>query len=190
MAFNLFPKPPAKVKPAEGKARPELSPRHDARAPASQAPTSAREIAAAVKNRSLAPVAPPSVTPATDARERDITLTGPHSMMGWTIGLQQSILVAEANPDLCTVLAGRRRPRVKFSSMASPMMIRQRLQHSLGSPCSICFSAKATTSHSTGSPCSTWSRSSARLLRGKRAGRGRVPVRGRSLAVTSGLPAN
>ncbi|TMH34027.1 MAG: STAS domain-containing protein [Betaproteobacteria bacterium] len=104
MAFNLFPKPPAKVKPAEGKARPELSPRHDARAPASQAPTSAREIAAAVKNRSLAPVAPPSVTPATDARERDITLTGPHSMMGWTIGLQQSILVAEANPDLCTVL--------------------------------------------------------------------------------------
>jgi anti-anti-sigma regulatory factor len=103
MAFNLFPKPPGKRKPGEAKARPEISPRHDARQPVARAPASAREVAAAVKNRQVTP-ATPAEGQATDARERDITLTGPHSMMEWTVGLQQSILVAEANPDLCPVL--------------------------------------------------------------------------------------
>ena len=103
MPFNLFPKPPGKGKPGEAKGRPELSPRHDARQPAGRAPASAREIAAAVKNRPVAP-ANQGGAAQTDPRDRDVTLTGPHSMMEWTVGLQESILVAEANPDLCPVL--------------------------------------------------------------------------------------
>ncbi|HXX85376.1 MAG TPA: STAS domain-containing protein [Casimicrobiaceae bacterium] len=100
MAFNLFPKPPGRGKPGEAKGRPEISPRHDARQPAARGPTSAREIAAEVKNRPVAP----AVAPQAEGRDRDVTLTGPHSMMEWTVGLQESILVAEANPDLCPVL--------------------------------------------------------------------------------------
>ena len=100
MAFNLFPKPPGKGKPGEAKRRPEISPRHDARQPAARGPTSAREIAAEVKNRPVAPADAPQA----EGRDRDVTLTGPQSMMEWTVGLQQNILVAEANPDLCPVL--------------------------------------------------------------------------------------
>jgi len=103
MPFHLFPKPPGKGKPGEVKGRPEISPRHDARKPAARAPASAREIAAEVRNR---PVAPANQGDAQqqEPRDREVTLTGPHSMMEWTVGLQESILVAEANPDLCPVL--------------------------------------------------------------------------------------
>jgi len=104
MAFNLFPKPPAKGKPGEAKGRPEISPRHDARQPSARAPASAREIAATAKNRPVAPPNPKDAAQDAEPRDRDVTLTGPHSMMEWTVGLQESILVAEANPDLCPVL--------------------------------------------------------------------------------------
>jgi len=103
MPFNLFQKPPAKGKPAEAK-RPELSPRHDARQPAARSPASAREVAASVKNRPAGRDRPASAAQEPGVRDRDITLTGPQSMVEWTVGLQQNILVAEANPDLCPVL--------------------------------------------------------------------------------------
>ena len=103
MAFHLFPKPPGKGRSGEAKGRPEISPRHDARKPVAHGPASAREIADAVKNRPIAP-ANQGHAQQQEPRDRDVTLTGPHSMMEWTVGLQESILVAEANPDLCPVL--------------------------------------------------------------------------------------
>jgi ABC-type transporter Mla MlaB component len=105
MAFPLFPKLPGKDKRADGRAKPELSPRHDAR-PIGE-PVSARAVAAAAKGH------PPSavklrVSPAAvDAREREITVTGPPSLIDWkppVPGAQPSIEVAEANPGLCSVL--------------------------------------------------------------------------------------
>jgi anti-anti-sigma regulatory factor len=104
MAFNLFPKSPAKGKSDKAKAGPELAPRHDARQPAARGPASAREIAAAVKGRPAALGVPSTADSAAEARDRDITLTGPHSMIDWSPGQQQDILVAEANPGLCAVL--------------------------------------------------------------------------------------
>jgi anti-anti-sigma regulatory factor len=104
MAFNLFPKSPAKGKPDKGKSGPELTPRHDARQPAARGPASAREIAAAVKGRAVAPGAAAAAEAAAEARDREITLTGPHSMIDWSPGVPQDIHVAEANPGLCAVL--------------------------------------------------------------------------------------
>jgi anti-anti-sigma regulatory factor len=103
MAFNIFPKSPAKGKTNKAKAAPELAPRHDARQPASRGPSSAREIAAAVKGRTGA-AEKAAADAAADARDHEITLTGPHSMIDWTPGPQQDFLVAEANPGLCAVL--------------------------------------------------------------------------------------
>jgi ABC-type transporter Mla MlaB component len=107
MAFPLFPKLPGKDKHAEGRAKPEMTPRHDARPGGAAGPVSAREVAAAAKGR-----APPALKlraspAAVDARERDITVTGPPSLIEWTPavpGAQPSIQVAEANPGLCSVL--------------------------------------------------------------------------------------
>jgi anti-anti-sigma regulatory factor len=105
MAFNLFPKPPAKGKAATGKPGPDIAPRHDARQGAARAPTSAREIAAAVKARPAAPARPvPSGAGPTEPREREITVTGPPSLIEWSPGTPQNILVAESNPGLCAVL--------------------------------------------------------------------------------------
>jgi anti-anti-sigma regulatory factor len=104
MAFNLFPKSPAKGKLDKSKTGPELAPRHDARQPAGRGPASAREIAAAVKGRPSTPVMTAAVEAAAEARDRDITVTGPHSMIDWSPGQPQDILVAEANPGLCAVL--------------------------------------------------------------------------------------
>lgn len=99
MAFNLFPKPPVKGKAAEPKARPDPSPRPDDRSP----PGSARELAATMKARPAPSAkARPRQTPAEN--ERDITVTGPPSLIEWTPGLNQKIQVAEANPGLCAVL--------------------------------------------------------------------------------------
>jgi anti-anti-sigma regulatory factor len=107
MAFPLFPKSPGKSKSADGRARPELTPRHDARATgASSAPKSAREAAASIKGRTPPALKLRAADPA-EARERDITVTGPPSLIDWTpaaAGAQLSIQVAEANPGLCTVL--------------------------------------------------------------------------------------
>ncbi len=99
MAFNLFPKSPGKGKPDKAKPGPELAPRHDARQP-----TSAREVAAAAKDRSAAVGTAAAAEAAAEARDREITVTGPHSMIDWSPGLQQDIVVAEANPGLCAVL--------------------------------------------------------------------------------------
>lgn len=105
MAFNLFPKAPGKGKPGDAKAGPELTPRHDARLRTGRTPaTSARELAAAVKGRGADVVKPNIAAQEADARYREITVTGPHSMMDWTVGLRQDILVAETNPGLCSVL--------------------------------------------------------------------------------------
>jgi ABC-type transporter Mla MlaB component len=106
MAFPLFPKSPGKGKPAEEKPKAQLTPRHDARAASAEA-TSAREVAASVKGRppqALKLRAPPA---AADARERDISVTGPPSLIDWAppaAGAQPSIQVTEANPGLCAVL--------------------------------------------------------------------------------------
>lgn len=99
MAFNLFPKPPIKGKPGEAKA-PGAKPDQGSKPVARQA--SARELAASVKSRTVA-------TPALGAddaaaREREITVTGPHSVIEWSSTPTQKIQVGEANPGLCAVL--------------------------------------------------------------------------------------
>jgi len=108
MAFPLFPKLPGKDKHAEGRAKPELAPRHDARSAGTAGPVSAREVAAAAaKGRPPPAVKLRSSPAAVDARERDITVTGPPSLIEWAPavpGAQPSIQVAEANPGLCSVL--------------------------------------------------------------------------------------
>jgi len=95
MAFNLFPKPPGKDKPAD--ARPS-----DAKeAPLGGRPVTAREVAAAAKAN------PEQIgKPAPDRSDgvRDTPVTGPPSLIEWTLGLQQKIHVVEANPGLCSVL--------------------------------------------------------------------------------------
>ncbi|HEY7903406.1 MAG TPA: STAS domain-containing protein [Casimicrobiaceae bacterium] len=97
MAFNLFPKSPVKGK-AEGKPRPDAGARSDARSP----PGSARELAATMKGRPSAQAKGEPRAAAADS-EREITVTGPPSLIEWT-GLNQKIQVAEANPGLCAVL--------------------------------------------------------------------------------------
>jgi len=104
MAFSLFNKPPGKDKPGHRpKGRPELTPQHDARTPNTRGP-SAREVADSAKARGRMLGKPQGRSDAPDARERDITLTGPPSLIDWTPGGAPSIQVAEANPGLCAVL--------------------------------------------------------------------------------------
>jgi anti-anti-sigma regulatory factor len=105
MAFPLFPKSPGKSKSADGRARHDLTPRHDARATGA-ASASAREAAASVKGRTPPALKLRSASEPPDARERDITVTGPPSLIDWTPAAAgvPSIQVAEANPGLCTVL--------------------------------------------------------------------------------------
>jgi len=104
MAFSLFNKPsPGKDKPAEARPKPELTPQHDARRPAARGPASARELADAAKARVR--TVPKQAAPQTaEERERDITLTGPPSLIDWNQGGAPSIQVAETNPGLCAVL--------------------------------------------------------------------------------------
>jgi ABC-type transporter Mla MlaB component len=103
MAFPLFPKSSGKDKSGDGRAKaakPELTPRHDARGNSPREPSSARELAATVKGR---PPVPPRPSPGSvDARE--ITVTGPPSLIDLSPGPQAGIQVAEANPGLCAVL--------------------------------------------------------------------------------------
>jgi anti-anti-sigma regulatory factor len=104
MAFPLFPKSPGKDKPAEGRAKPELTPRHDPRTASSRRPTSAHEIATAAKASPASAVKPKPTPGAVDPREREITVTGPPSLIDWSQEAQPAIHVAEANPGLCSVL--------------------------------------------------------------------------------------
>jgi ABC-type transporter Mla MlaB component len=101
MAFSLFNKPPGKDKSPEGRPKPELTPQHDARG--ARTPASARELADSAKGRAR-PGGSASAPAEADARDRDITLTGPPSLMDWSPGGPPSIQVAEANPGLCAVL--------------------------------------------------------------------------------------
>lgn len=100
MAFSLFNKPPGKDKAAEAKQKPALTPRHDARSASARGPATARELADSAKTRAKAIPKPPP-QPSDD---RDITLTGPSSLIDWSPGAAPSIQVAEANPGLCAVL--------------------------------------------------------------------------------------
>lgn len=104
MAFPLFPKSPGKDKGPAARAKPELTPRHDARAGTGKPPASAHEVAAAAKAKTPAAVKLKPSPAAVDAREGDITVTGPPSLIDWGPGSQPGILVAEANPGLCGVL--------------------------------------------------------------------------------------
>jgi len=99
MAFNLFPKPPAKGKPAEAKA-PEQKPQPAPGSRPPARPASARELAATVKTRNSSTT---QQSAAEGPRDRDITVTGPHSMIEWSTK-NQKIQVNEANPGLCGVL--------------------------------------------------------------------------------------
>jgi anti-anti-sigma regulatory factor len=101
MAFNLFPKPPIKGKPGEAKPPEKKTQPNSAPGPVAR-PASARELAASAKMR-----------PGTTAkqgmnegpREREITVTGPHSMIEWSSAAnKKKIEVSEANPGLCAVL--------------------------------------------------------------------------------------
>src|ERR1700676_4284885 len=100
MAFNLFPKPPGKPKAGDS----GLDPRPTAPPPADDRVGSARELAASVKARSTAAAKASARAPAAEAHDREITVTGPQSIIEWTGGLHKSIQVAEANPGLCAVL--------------------------------------------------------------------------------------
>jgi ABC-type transporter Mla MlaB component len=107
MAFPLFPKSPGKGKPAEERSKPEIAPRHDARGAGLARATSAREVAASVKGRPPPALKLRASPAAADARERDITVTGPPSLIDWAPpapGAQPSIQVTETNPGLCAVL--------------------------------------------------------------------------------------
>jgi ABC-type transporter Mla MlaB component len=104
MAFPLFPKSPGKDKLAEGRAKPELTPRHDPRTASARRPTSAHEIATAAKASPASAVKPKPTPGAVDPREREITVTGPPSLIDWSADAQPAIQVAEANPGLCSVL--------------------------------------------------------------------------------------
>ncbi len=101
MAFNLFPKPPIKGKPGEAKSL-EPNAKPDPRARPAARPVSAREVAASAKTRPAAPAKQGSNE--SGAGERDITLTGPHSMIEWSPVSHKKILVSEANPGLCADL--------------------------------------------------------------------------------------
>ncbi|HWZ73394.1 MAG TPA: STAS domain-containing protein [Casimicrobiaceae bacterium] len=102
MAFNLFPKPPIKGKPGEAKppelkAHPDPGPRPVAR------PVSARELAASAKTRPGGTAQ--QGTNETGPLEREITVTGPHSMIEWSSAAnKKKIQVSEANPGLCADL--------------------------------------------------------------------------------------
>ncbi len=102
MAFNLFPKPPIKGKPGEAKPPEPKAPDSGSR-PGTR-PVSARELAASVKSRPGATQKQKEGREDVAPREREITVTGPHSMIEWSSGSTQKIQVAEANPGLCSVL--------------------------------------------------------------------------------------
>lgn len=104
MAFPLFPKSPGKDRPNEARPRPELTPRHDARAGDGRRTASAHEVAAAAKARPVSAVKLKPHSATVDARERDITVTGPPSLIDWSPDAQPAIQVAESNPGLCAVL--------------------------------------------------------------------------------------
>jgi anti-anti-sigma regulatory factor len=97
MAFNLFPKPPVKGKGGDAKPRQDTPARADPRSP----PGSARELAAKMHVR---PAQVQRGDPRAADNEREITVTGPPSLIEWTPGVNQKIQVAEANPGLCAVL--------------------------------------------------------------------------------------
>jgi anti-anti-sigma regulatory factor len=104
MAFNLFPKSPVKGKAAEAKPRSDAKPDAAARPDPRSPPGSARELAATMKARPAVLTRGEPRPSAAASNEREITVTGPPSLIEWTPALNQKIQVAEANPGLCAVL--------------------------------------------------------------------------------------
>jgi len=129
MAFNLFPKSPGKGKTDEAKSRAAIAPRHDARQGTPRTPESARDIANAAKGKVAAQAKAKAASNAADAeaRDREITVTGPPSMMEWSPGPQQNILVAEANPGLCAVLENA----ALLYANGQPQLAREALEHGI-----------------------------------------------------------
>jgi anti-anti-sigma regulatory factor len=108
MAFPLFPKSPGKDKPNDARGKPELSPRHDPRTAHNRRPASAHEVATAARATPASAAKAKPAPGAGNARDRDITLTGPvtgpPSLIDWGGDAQPAFQVAEANPGLCSVL--------------------------------------------------------------------------------------
>ncbi len=103
MAFKLFPKTHGKPKAGE-RAAPEVKPQATPANRADASPASARELAASANVRATAAAKAGAAAAAAEARDREITVTGPQSIIEWTPGPHQNIRVAEANPGLCAVL--------------------------------------------------------------------------------------
>ena len=101
MAFPLFPKSGKKAAGRRGK--------HEATPPPEDPPpriarpvASARELAASVKGHARVPPSPMPEPSVLDPRE--VTVTGPSSLINLSGVSDQGIEVAEANPGLCAVL--------------------------------------------------------------------------------------
>ena len=95
MPFPLFPKSPGKGKPLEASLKPK-----SAAAPEAVRQVSARELAAAVKGRPAAE----SPREPVETHDRDITVTGPPSLIEWTPRGRSIFEVVEVNPGLSAVL--------------------------------------------------------------------------------------
>ncbi|HUH91890.1 MAG TPA: STAS domain-containing protein [Casimicrobiaceae bacterium] len=101
MAFPLFPKSGKKV--AGRRVKHEATPpAEDPRPRIAHPVASAREVAASVKGRARVPSSPMPEPSVLDPRE--VTVTGPSSLINLSGTGDQGIKVAEANPGLCPVL--------------------------------------------------------------------------------------
>ena len=101
MAFPLFPKSGKKV--AGRRVKHEATPpAKDPRPRIAHPVASAREVAASVKGRARVPSSPMPEPSVLDPRE--VTVTGPSSLINLSGTGDQGIKVAEANPGLCPVL--------------------------------------------------------------------------------------
>jgi anti-anti-sigma regulatory factor len=102
MAFPLFPKSPGK-KAAGRRVKHEPAPApEEPRPKIVHGSASAREVAASVKGRARLPSSPMPEPSVLDPRE--VTVTGPSSLINLSGAADQGIEVAEANPGLCAVL--------------------------------------------------------------------------------------
>ena len=101
MAFPLFPKSGKKAAGRRVKQQ-DPPPPEDPRPRIARPVASAREVAASVKGHARVPPSPMPEPSVLDPRE--VTVTGPTSLINLSGGGDQGIEVAEANPGLCAVL--------------------------------------------------------------------------------------
>lgn len=102
MAFPLFPKSGKKAAGRRVKQQDPPPPPEDPRPRIARPVASAREVAASVKGHARVPPSPMPEPSVLDPRE--VTVTGPTSLINLSGGGDQGIEVAEANPGLCAVL--------------------------------------------------------------------------------------